>query len=69
MNVIQKAINEMRINDLLDDITGLANYVREDCHDDFVAEELDGIIKDVEELIDDVRKSGIDSGQKEAICA
>ena len=69
MNVIQKAINEMRINDLLDDITGLANYVREDCHDEFVAEELDGIIKDVEELIDDVRKSGIDSGQKEAICA
>ncbi len=69
MNEIQKAINEMRINDLLDDITGLANYVREDCHDDFVAEELDGIIKDVEELIDDVRKSGIDSGQKEAICA
>ena len=69
MNVIQKAINEMRINDLLDDITGLANYVREDCHDDFVSDELEGIIKDVKELIDDVRKSGIDSGQKEAICA
>ena len=69
MNVIQKAINEMRINDLLDDITGLANYVREDCHDDFVAEELDGIIKDVEELIDDVRKSGIDSAKNEVIAA
>ena len=69
MNVIQKAINEMRINDLLDDITGLANYVREDCHDEFVSDELEGIIKDVKELIDDVRKSGIDSGQKEAICA
>ena len=69
MNVIQKALDVMRINDLLDDITGLANYVREDCHDDFVAEELDGIIKDVEELIDDVRKSGIDSVKKEKIAA
>jgi len=69
MNVITKAIDEMRINDLLDDITGLADYVRHDCHDAFVAEELDGIIKDVEELIDDVRKSGIDSAKKEEIAA
>ena len=69
MSVIKKAIDEMRINDLLDDITGLANYVREDCHDEVVAEELDGIIKDVEELIDDVRKSGIDSVKKEGIAA
>lgn len=69
MNVITKAIDEMRINDLLDDITGLADYVRHDCHDDFVSDELEGIIKDVKELIDDVRKNGIDSGQKEAIYA
>jgi len=69
MNVIQKAIDEMRINDLLDDITGLANYVRSDCHDEFIADELEGIIKDVEELIDDVRKSGIDSVKKEEIAA
>ena len=69
MSVIQKAIDEMRINDLLDDITGLANYVRADCHDEFIADELEGIIKDVEELIDDVRKSGIDSVKKEAIAA
>ena len=69
MSVITKAIDEMRINDLLDDITGLANYVREDCHDEFVAEELDGIIKDVEELIDDVRKSGIDSAKNGVIAA
>tara|TARA_B110000858_G_scaffold95150_1_gene109649 strand:+ start:492 stop:701 length:210 start_codon:yes stop_codon:yes gene_type:complete len=69
MNVITKAIDEMRINDLLDDITGLADYVREDCHNDFVSDELEGIIKDVKELIDDVRKSGIDSAQKEEIAA
>ncbi|MDA9005383.1 hypothetical protein N9J49_05000 [Amylibacter sp.] len=69
MNVITKAIDEMRINDLLDDITGLANYVREDCHNDFVSDELEGIIKDVKELIDDVRKHQVDSGQKEAIYA
>ena len=69
MSVITKAIDEMRINDLLDDITGLADYVRHDCHDEFVAEELDGIIKDVEELIDDVRKSGIDSAKNEVIAA
>ena len=69
MNVITKAIDEMRINDLLDDITGLADYVCEDCHNDFVSDELEGIIKDVKELIDDVRKSGIDSAQKEEIAA
>jgi len=69
MNVITKAIDEMRINDLLDDITGLSDYVRHECHDEFVAEELEGIIKDVEELIDDVRKSGIDSVKNEVIAA
>jgi len=69
MNVITKAIDEMRINDLLDDITNLADYVRDDCHDDFLSDVLEGIMKDVKELIDDVKKSGIDSGQKEAICA
>ena len=69
MNVITKAIDEMRINDLLDDITGLSDYVRDECHDAFVSDELEGIAKDVKELIDDVRKSSIDSGQKEAICA
>ena len=68
MNVITKAIDEMRINDLLDDITNLADYVRDDCHDDFLSDVLEGIMKDVKELIDDVKKSGIDSGQKEAIC-
>jgi len=53
----------------LDDITNLADYVRDDCHDDFLSDVLEGIMKDVKELIDDVKKSGIDSGQKEAICA
>ena len=59
----------MRINDLLDDITGLSDYVRHECHDDFVSDELEDIIKDVKELIDDVRKSGIDSAKKEEIAA
>ena len=67
MNIITKAIDEMRINDLLDDITGLSDYVRHECHDDFVSDELEDIIKDVKELIDDVRKSGIDSAKKEEI--
>ncbi len=69
MSVISKAIDEMRINDLLDDITNLADYVRDDCHDDFLSEVLEGIMKDVKELIDDVKKSGIDSAKNEAIAA
>tara|TARA_Y100000385_G_C12788145_1_gene506461 strand:+ start:412 stop:621 length:210 start_codon:yes stop_codon:yes gene_type:complete len=69
MSVISKAIDEMRTNDLLDDITNLADYVRDDCHDDFLAEALEDIMKDVKELIDDVKKSGIDSAKNEAIAA
>ena len=66
-------IDEMRIDDLLDDMTGLLSWVRFDCHEDdlsgFVADELESIIKDAKELINDLRESGIDSAKKEEITA
>jgi hypothetical protein len=66
-------IDEMRIDDLLNDMTGLLSWVRYDCGEDatsgFVAYELEDIIKDAEELINDLRKSGIDSAKKEEITA
>jgi hypothetical protein len=71
-NVINM-IDEMRIDDLLNDMNGLLTWVRFDCHEDdlsgFVADELEDIIKDAEELIADLRKSGIDSAKKEEIAA
>jgi|13_taG_2_1085334.scaffolds.fasta_scaffold15709_4 hypothetical protein len=73
MRGVANMIDEMRIDDLLDDMTGLLSWVRFDCHEDdlsgFVADELESIIKDAKELIDDLRESGIDSAKKEEITA
>ena len=73
MNAVTNMIDEMRINDLLDDMNGLQLWVQHECHEGdlsgFVADELESIIKDAKELIDDLRKSGIDSVKNEGIAA